>query len=428
MMRPLLTAAALLLTALAAQAQTAWPDYIYSLTPDASDSAVPAVLPPDVKITPPAADLRAPRAAWSGNWLGWACAGRACDIKIAVERVDEAGATLVYAGASANGGIVHRGEARFTGDELHIQMPTGNRVALRLREGGQEMEFSLWRPTGQLLSAGVLAQRLPAPQHRRTVESLATPWTHEGQPVQLVLVVYQPLQGTGPWPTLVFNHGSTGAGNQPEAFKYVTTSPEVARFFTQRGWQVIFPQRRGRGGSGGLYDEGFTPDRSRYSCNPRQSLPGFDRAVEDLELVMKHVLARPDVDAQRVLVGGQSRGGILAAGYAGLHPQQVAGVINFVGGWMGEGCPQAVQINPPLFRRAAAFPKPMLWLYGNHDSFYSLAHSRANFEAFRAAGGQGRFIAYEPPAGHNGHYVQGQPSLWQADVEAYLQASVLPKQ
>lgn len=310
---------ALWLAAVAAHAQTAWPDYIHALNPGVSDSPVLATLPADVLIVPPSASLRAARAAWSGNWQGWACAGQVCDVKVAVERVDEGGATLVYAGASATGSVVHRGEAGFVADELHMPLPTGGKLVLRLRPAG-DMEMTIWRPETQLRSAGVLAQRLAPVQRRRTVEQLATPWTQAGQPVQLVLVVYKPEQGAGPWPTLIVNHGSTGNGDRPDLFARVFTSLDLVRHFTQQGWQVIFPQRRGRGGSGGLYDEGFTPDRSHYSCDPQHSLPGFDRALEDLDLVMQHVVARPDVDAKRVLLSGESRGGILATAYAGLHP------------------------------------------------------------------------------------------------------------
>jgi hypothetical protein len=36
-------------------------------------------------------------------------------------------------------------------------------------------------------------------------------------------------------------------------------------------------------------------------------------------------------------MAGISRGGILSITYAGMHPREVSGVINFVGGWMGEG-------------------------------------------------------------------------------------------
>jgi dienelactone hydrolase len=425
MTRLLVAIAAFLLAGFTAHAKTAWPDYIHSLKPDVSDSFTPATLPPDVTIVRPGQGAPRTRVQWSGIWHGWACPGQVCDVKVAVERVGKDSATVVYAAASPASSTAHRGEAQFVADELHLRVHSGAKLVMRLRPDG-DMEMSLWRPDTQLLAAGVLTQRPLPPTRQRTAERLATPWIHEGQTVSLVLVVYRPQQGTGPWPTLVVNHGSTGNGDRPELFAHVFTSLDLARHFTQQGWQVIFPQRRGRGGSGGLYDEGFAPDRSGYSCNPRHSLPGFERAFEDLHLVMQHVLSRPDVDTSRVLLAGVSRGGILATAYAGLHPQHVIGVINFVGGWVGDRCPEVDQVNPVLFRRGAAYPRPMLWLYGSGDSFYSLRHSRANFEAFRGAGGQGRFVAYDLPAGQNGHYIRGRPDLWQADVENYVRGTVAP--
>jgi len=56
---------------------------------------------------------------------------------------------------------------------------------------------------------------------------------------------------------LLFHHGSTGKGDDPSRFISTVTSPALAKFFNDRGWMVMFPQRRGRGKSDGLYDEGF---------------------------------------------------------------------------------------------------------------------------------------------------------------------------
>jgi pimeloyl-ACP methyl ester carboxylesterase len=424
-MKPLLWIAIWLSTVAAAQARTPWPDYIGSLRPEVSSSAVTAEWPADLAVVPPDAPLPAERRRWSGRWQGWACAGMACDVKVAVERVDAERAIVFYAGASASSAVTHRGEADFVDDELHMRVHTGAKLVLRLRADG-DMELSIWRPDTQLLSAGVLTQRPLVAPWRRNAESLPTPWTHEGQAVSLAVLVYRPQEGNGPWPTLVVNHGSTGNGDRPAVFGVPVVSMELVRHFTQRGWQVLFPQRRGRGGSGGLYDEGFLPDRSRYSCDPRDSLPGFERAQEDLHHVMQHVATRPDVDARRVLLAGVSRGGILASAYAGQHPQSVVGVINFVGGWMSDRCQHVEQINPVLFRRAAAYPRPMLWLYGSRDPFYALRHSRSNFDAFRTAGGRGRFVEYDMPAGQNGHLIAGRPDLWRADVDAYLREAVGP--
>jgi predicted acyl esterase len=85
-----------------------------------------------------------------------------------------------------------------------------------------------------------------------------------GQSVGQEVVIYTPLSA-GPYPTLVFHQGSTGGGDDPSLFGQTYESEALAFYFAERGWLELFPQRRGRGRSGGLYDEGFTPDRSRYS-------------------------------------------------------------------------------------------------------------------------------------------------------------------
>jgi dipeptidyl aminopeptidase/acylaminoacyl peptidase len=43
---------------------------------------------------------------------------------------------------------------------------------------------------------------------------------------------------------------------------------------------------------------------------------------------MEAIQTMPFVDASRIVIGGQSRGGILSVAYAGQHPEQVKGVIN----------------------------------------------------------------------------------------------------
>nr|WP_301542825.1 alpha/beta hydrolase [Cupriavidus basilensis] len=236
----------------------------------------------------------------------------------------------------------------------------------------------------------------------------------DGRPVHLQLVVWKPAC-MGPYPTVVFNHGSTGSGNKPALFRRTATAPSAAKFFNDRGWMVVFPQRRGRGKSGGLYDEGFKRDRSGYACEPELSLPGVDRAIEDLDAAMEHIARRPDVQRDRVLVAGASRGGALAIAYAGERPDRFLGAINFNGGWLGRLCPTHAEVNRTTFVRGAAFKKPTLWLHGNLDQYYRIAQCRANFEAFSAAGGRGTFYAL-----HGGHGLIAQPQLWADAMSAYL--------
>ena len=114
---------------------------------------------------------------------------------------------------------------------------------------------------------------------------------------------------------------------------------------------VAFPQRRGRGKSDGLYDEGFMPDRSRYTGDLKQCLLGADRALSDIAAAIDVLRKWPDVQSGPLLIGGQSRGGILSIAYAGKHPQQVKGVINFVGGWSGGWRSSAADVNETLFQQ-----------------------------------------------------------------------------
>src|SRR5439155_19545290 len=112
------------------------------------------------------------------------------------------------------------------------------------------------------------------------------------------------------------------------------------------------PARRGRGGSEGLYDGGFGRDRAQgYACDTTLSGAGADRAVRDVEAAMDAILAMTFVDRSRVVIGGQSRGGILSVAYAGRRPEQVKGVVNFVGGWKGASCVHASAVNQELFAR-----------------------------------------------------------------------------
>jgi len=249
---------------------------------------------------------------------------------------------------------------------------------------------------------------------------VATPFVEDGQPVELEVVIAQPF-GPGPFPALMFNHGSTGNGSDPSLFGITFTSRDVARHFVERGWLVAFPQRRGRGRSDGLYDEGFAPDRSGYSCRASTALAGADRALEDLDVLTDWLRGHPAVNPSRLVVSGTSRGGILAIAHAARQPDVYLGAINFVGGWLGEGCGDYREVNRALFVSGATFPGASLWLYGANDTFYSLDHSRSNHDAFLDAGGSGELNIFMRAAGLNGHFLINDRELWDETVSSYLE-------
>ncbi len=257
---------------------------------------------------------------------------------------------------------------------------------------------------------------------RKAVERAPTPFFESGRAVTLEVVLYRPL-GTGPFPAVMFHHGSTGNGDNPALFTQTFVSESVARFFVERGMLVAFPQRRGRGASDGRYDEGFEPDRSRYSCSQGPALAGLERALQDADAAYDYLRSHADIDGTRLVVAGTSRGGILAMAHAARRPSAFRAAVNFVGGWLGEGCADAVAVNRTTFAAAAAYAGPTTWLYGEEDTFYSVAHSRANFDAFAGAGGRGSFKVYRRAPGLNGHFVINDAGLWSQDLEEFLRQS-----
>jgi len=82
--------------------------------------------------------------------------------------------------------------------------------------------------------------------------------------------------------------------------------------------------------------------------------PGADGSVLVLAPSGSSIL----VGGAFTVIGGQSRGGILSVAYAGAHPQQVRGVINFVGGWTGDSC--IGDFNGTAFAKAASAKIPTL--------------------------------------------------------------------
>jgi len=253
----------------------------------------------------------------------------------------------------------------------------------------------------------------------RSDERAPTPFVENGQAVSLEVVLFMPLQGSR-FPLLVIHHGSTGNGSDPSLFGQTFTSKAIANFFVERGWMVAFPQRRGRGKSDGLYDEGFNPSRTAYSCEQNLALGGAEHALEDLDVLTDWLRMRNDVDTTRMLVSGTSRGGILSIAHIARRPDAYLGAINFVGGWLGEGCGDYASVNRTLFVGGASFPGTSLWLYGANDSFYSLAYSRSNFDAFSTAGGLGALHEFIRAPGFNGHFLINDPPLWGSTVDAWL--------
>lgn len=226
-------------------------------------------------------------------------------------------------------------------------------------------------------------------------------------PITLQATLY-PLAQPGRHPVIIFNHGSTGNGRIPAS--EVSRMVNEALTFQQLGFVVAIPMRKGRGSSGGE----FVEERQTLSSGAQLAA-----ALEDLDATVEYLRAQSYIDPARIVVAGQSRGGFLSVIYAGLYPKKIAGVINFSGGWWGERTAEAgfnfAQLN--LAGRQARVPT--LWLYAEHDSYYSLTFSESMFARFRASGGRGTMFEQHDLSG-DGHFLSSWPDKWRPAVERYL--------
>ncbi len=202
---------------------------------------------------------------------------------------------------------------------------------------------------------------------------------------ELETTLFKP-DGAGPFPLVVINHGkSAGDARQQERTRY----PVAAREFVRRGYVVLIPMRGGFSRSTGPY--------VGYGCNI--SANGVAQA-RDLRVALDYAVKLPYVDRGRIVIVGQSHGGLTALAF-GMRPYPgVLGLINFAGGLRMKSCPEwEDQLVQAFADYGRSNRYPSLWFYGLNDSFWSPALVERMYAAYRAGGGRatkidvGRFKA-----------------------------------
>ena len=248
-------------------------------------------------------------------------------------------------------------------------------------------------------------------------ESVNIPFTDKGLfgkvSINLEATVYKP-EGEGPFPTVIFNHGSTGPHVIPKDY---TINPwGFGQYLVNKNIALIIPMRRGRGKSEGSYKE-------LYTCDPAGITKGVDYALESLDATYNYLIQQPWVDKEKIVLSGNSRGGILSLVYASQHPDAFTGVINYSGGWVGDTCNNGRQSkNIAIFEGVADKLKiPTLFIYGHNDPYYADATIESFIAAYKDAGGDVDFKFYQLGAGVSGHEVfYNYGHLWSYVVDNYL--------
>jgi dienelactone hydrolase len=264
------------------------------------------------------------------------------------------------------------------------------------------------------------AQSPTTPPLLRTYFEL--PVTIDRQSLRLEAMEIRP-RGAGPFPLAVIAHGKasgeTGRRNQS-----VMGLSAQAAAFARRGFVAIVAMRRGYGASQGNYSESDgTCEATRY---PQASMTG----AKDLAAIVAAAAARPGADRKRIVVAGESVGGVTALALGTNPPPGVLGIINFAGGRghdprTGVVCEQQKLID--VIRGFGAAGKvPTLWVYSENDRAFEPEFARQMHKAYAGSGGRGELVVLGPMP-RDGHAVFSQGEAdWSKPVDGFLKQLGLP--
>lgn len=233
--------------------------------------------------------------------------------------------------------------------------------------------------------------------------------------VELETTIFKP-PGNGPFPLVIMNHGKAlGNPRNQNRDRFVVLSRE----FVKRGYAVVIPMRKGFSRSSGDYiDRG---------CD--MTAHGQTQA-DDLQATLDYLRSQPWADSERVLVAGQSYGGLTALAFGTRPYPGVKGMINFAGGLKMHGgdCRWQQALVQAFASYGAKTALPSLWFYGENDNHFGpdLAHRLHN--AYVKAGGNARLVAYGAFK-KDAHGMSGSRDgvkIWWPETEKFLRELGMP--
>src|SRR5262245_47402147 len=120
-------------------------------------------------------------------------------------------------------------------------------------------------------------------------------------------------------PLAVINHGTS------DATRLAVSMPVyywLSRWFVERGYVVVLPQRRGHGATGGPIVD------SIGSCADPNHFKSGLAAADDIEAVVGYMSTQPFIEPGSAVVVGISTGGWASLALASRNPPEVRAIVN----------------------------------------------------------------------------------------------------
>lgn len=204
----------------------------------------------------------------------------------------------------------------------------------------------------------------PVPQPGQRPQSI-TVTTGSGGTVRMNFWLYIPpgYPGRDHWPLILFLHGAGERGDDLDRVKVHGPPKRIDAENASFPFVIVSPQ---------CPAEGWWSD---------------DDQIERLDILLKDVVSRYEIDPERLYVTGLSMGGYGTWALAARYPRRFAAIAPICGGG-----------DPGTAERLAHLP---VWVFhGAQDPVVPLEASREMVDALRKAGGSVTFTVY-PEAGHD---------------------------
>jgi len=248
--------------------------------------------------------------------------------------------------------------------------------------------------------------------------------------LQLKALLWRP-DGRGPFPAVLFNHGSwpgreTPSGRRPDSV-IVAQAMTLGPVFARHGYVFLFLFRRGAGLSAGQGIHGADLLEKELAVNGQEARNRLHlRLLETDELRdalagLAFLRALPEVDSRQIAAAGHSFGGALTL-FLAQRDSGLAAVVDF-GGAAGSW-ERSPQLRARLLDAVAGTTAPVFFIHTAND--YSVAPGKALAAEMARLHKAHRLTIYPPfgataSEGHN--FLHLSVPIWEADVFAFLDAA-----